>query len=215
MMFLAVRLMLFVCCYVCLASTESIEVTVNFDTYSSICKVGTSSCKYVNRMKCVSKDLCLKYTFTDNSMLIQRSIEVVLDCQDKNEVTVHSLRYYLPKNFENYCHLNGSASSGVTEICPVNISTSDKSCSREKCNPGKTEGMEECEYNHGDVTRRLQGECYKRRGSCTIQVPRMGIDNYESCIQNDAGKEVNCSEREFGSLCYSKWAKINYTCEEG
>lgn len=138
---------------------------------------------------------------TKFSRLSGSSTTLPLACTAQNAngmiVWIKSVIYKTPKQL-HFCKNSCPRSQKVGE------------CSQRKCTAAH---FASCEYSPPeDVLSKLRSACWKTPAKCDISVPRLMLKNYDTCVQSDTDKEVDCSDPTKANHCYAREADVDYEC---
>lgn len=183
---------------------------VDFEHHITICNFDYKCRGIVNKIncnkKCIKEEQLKQYdfdAFKDKFVDISISQPISLPCEgNEKAVDIHNIIYQSPMTWIEFCPIK------MPWDCRNVIS--DTHCTApELCN-SSVGATDTCDFIHNDVTEELKSECLNQRGSCEVEVPRMMIENYDTCVRDDTEKVVKCTDPT--NYCYAKWAVIKYQC---
>lgn len=196
-------------------SPNTFTERINFVHYLSTCHLQDGrSCSHKNKIIC-EKNTCkreevVKLTepneFEFKLSKISASQPVNLSCNGADQiVNITDIVYHSPNKISESCFLSNPE-------CLMDFDAANfTNCSLpEPCVSVLADDAQTCKYRHDNVTLKLQSQCLNTNRSCTVSVPRMMINNYDTCVSLDELNAVNCSDAM--NYCYAEWAELEYTC---
>lgn len=208
-MFLCIHFLTALADYAIVHFTEVVSVCKESpNDLSSGCEVKLSkiNCETVEDTLTCKAQKKFNITNYEQPMEISAMQQAKLSCEESKIVNITHVAYQLPKNF--YIRMENCSQDPGGKTC-ASLTKAKCTSSDDLCH-GTGSGMDSCNHTYPeDQLSILRSLCIDKT-SCTIELPRLKMDNYDKCVMDRAASIMACGEKF--SYCHANQARVDYSC---